>query len=98
MSPAADQATKINELLHEVGEAHHVAYRITDGADDDWASWYSEWLINLSELPELLGGAPVRSHLTALLVQLNRDYESQSPDEGWEPYYAQRLLDELGST
>jgi hypothetical protein len=93
MAPEA----KISELLHEVGEAHHVVYRISDGADDDWASWYSNWLVNLSELPELLGGAPVRSHLTTVLVQLDRDYTREDPDEAWEDYYARRLLEGLGS-
>jgi hypothetical protein len=26
-------------------------YRITGGADDDWASFYADWLIEHSELP-----------------------------------------------
>jgi hypothetical protein len=30
---------RASELLHEAGEVHHVVYRITDGADDDWASF-----------------------------------------------------------
>ena len=41
-------------LLHEAAETHHRVFRITDGADDDWASWYAQWLLTLSELPELL--------------------------------------------
>jgi hypothetical protein len=49
------RSTKVGELLHEAGETHHRVYRITDGAHDDWASWYAEWLVTLSELPELLG-------------------------------------------
>ncbi len=97
MTPASGTAAKISELLHECGEAHHTVYRITDGADDDWASWYSNWLLDLSELPELLGAAPVRSHLTTTLVELDRDYARESPDEKWEDNDAQRLLDELGS-
>jgi hypothetical protein len=44
---------RVSALLHEVGETHHRVYRIVDGADDDWASWYADWLINLSELPSL---------------------------------------------
>lgn len=27
-------------------------YRIVDGADPDWASWYADWLVNLSELTD----------------------------------------------
>src|SRR6185437_5679759 len=51
---------QVSDLLHEAGETHHRVYRIVDGADDDWASWYADWLINLSELPALLGTRPVR--------------------------------------
>jgi len=92
-----DRVAKISELLHECGEAHHTVYRITDGADDDWASWYSEWLLTLSELPDLLGEAPVRSHLTTLLVELDREFAAESPGGEWEDFYAQRLVRELGA-
>ena len=36
-----DALEQISGLLHEVGETHHRVYRIVDGADDDWASWYA---------------------------------------------------------
>jgi hypothetical protein len=88
-----DTITRISDLLHEAGETHHRVYRIVDGADDDWASWYSTWLTKLSELPDLLGSKPVRSELTYLLVSLDKDYTERSPDEPWERYYAQRLAD-----
>ena len=58
-----DTLEQISGLLHEAGETHHRVFRIVDGADDDWASWYAQWLIDLSELPDLLGGRPVRSEL-----------------------------------
>jgi hypothetical protein len=84
---------RIAELLHEAAETHHIVYRITDGEDPDWASWYASWLLDLSELPALLGGKPVRSHLVHALVQLDRDYTSGSPGTNWEVYYADRLRD-----
>jgi hypothetical protein len=87
-----DQISKISELLHEAGETHHRVYRIVDGADDDWASWYSEWLITLSALPNLLGVKPVRSELTYMLVKLDKDYAERQPDQRWEDYYAAELL------
>jgi hypothetical protein len=86
-------ATKVGELLHEVAETHHRVYRITDGVDDDWASFYSNWLVTLSELPELLGTKPVRSELTWLLVQLDRGYTAQAPQERWEDWYAAAVVD-----
>ena len=84
-------ATRIAELFHEAAETHHVVYRISDGDDPDWASWYADWLVRLSELPELLGSTPVRSHLVHALVQLDRDYAAAAPAEQWEDWYALRL-------
>ena len=86
---------RIAELLHEAAETHHVVYRITDGDDPDWASWYADWLLELSELPELLGTRPVRSHLVHALVELDREYTSGSRDERWEDWYAARLAARL---
>jgi hypothetical protein len=86
-------ADKVSELLHEAGETHHNVYRIVDGVDDDWASWYADWLINLSELPDLVGERPVRSELIYALVKLDKEYVAATPEERWEDYYAPRLID-----
>jgi len=89
---------QISRLLSEASETHHRVFRIIDGADDDWASWYSDWLINLSELPSLVGTKPVRSELTYLLVSLDKDYTASQPGEPWETYYAQRILAHFSSS
>jgi hypothetical protein len=81
----------VADLLHEASETHHVVFRIVDGDDPDWASWYADWLLDHSELPELLGRRPVRSRLVYALVQLDRDYEKSGTSERWEDWYADRL-------
>jgi len=89
-----DETTKtISSLLHEAGETHHTVYRITDGEDPDWASWYADWLIDHSELPDLLGAAPVRSHLVGELVSLESEYGAEP---GWEDSYATRIVERFG--
>jgi hypothetical protein len=85
--------TKVAELLHEAAETHHVVYRIVDGADDDWASWYGDWLVRLSELPQLLGAPMVRSELVYLLVRLDKEYVEREPAEPWETYYARAIVE-----
>jgi hypothetical protein len=92
-----ERTAKASELLHEAAETHHRVFRITDGADDDWASWYADWLIRLSELPGLLGGKVVRSELTYLLVRLDKEYTQRRPDQPWEDYYAAELLAHFGA-
>jgi hypothetical protein len=87
-----ERTAKISSLLHEAGETHHRVYRITDGADDDWASFYADWLIRLSELADLLSTKPVPSELVYLLVKLDKDYGNETTEQKWEDYYAERLL------
>ena len=94
----SNTAERISALLSEAAETHHRVYRIVDGNDDDWASWYADWLINLSELPELLNAKPVRSHLVYLLVGLDKEYSAGALPEPWEDFYARGLMREFATT
>jgi hypothetical protein len=55
------------------------------------AETHADWLVRLSELPDLLGRPPVRSELTWLLVLLDR--EPGDLDEPWEDRYARRIVE-----
>jgi hypothetical protein len=87
-----DEVARVSALLHEAGETHHAVYRITEGADDDWATWYSDWLVRLSELADALGTKPIRSELTYMLVRLDKEYGEKAIDEPWEDFYARELV------
>jgi hypothetical protein len=91
-----DTTASIAALLTEAGETHHRVYRISDGDDPDWASWYADWLLDLSELPELLGTRPVRSHLVHALVQAERDYGASGSTDTWQASYAIALVTRFG--
>jgi hypothetical protein len=91
-----ERTQRVSDLLHEAGEVHHVVYRITDGADDDWASFYADWLIGHSELPETLGRAPTRSHLVHEIVEAERALAETPPEARWEDFYAKRIVDRFG--
>jgi hypothetical protein len=92
-APLDGRTHAVAGLLHEAAETHHRVFRITNGNDPDWASWYAEWLIDLSELPDLLGVMPVRSELVHLLVRLDNEYLRERPGMSWEEYYARQLID-----
>jgi hypothetical protein len=92
-----DKSPRVAALLHEAGETHHLVYRIVDGDDPDWASWYADWLLNLSELPQILGTKPPRSELVWLLVSLDKEYAAASPDIPWPQWYADRIVDQLSA-
>jgi hypothetical protein len=89
--------SRISALLREAAETHHVVYRIVDGDDPDWASWYADWLLELSQLPDELGSKPVRSQLVHALVQFDRDYTAEQRGESWEDYYARGLVDQFAA-
>jgi hypothetical protein len=91
-TPAAAKQ-RIAQLLHDAAETHHHVYAIRDGDDPDWATWYSDWLVNLSRLPDVLGVRPIRSELTYLLVLLDKEYLRDTRGEAWEQFYAARILD-----
>jgi hypothetical protein len=88
--------TRIASLLAKVGEVHHAVFADTDGNDDDWASFYSDWLLTHSELPRLLARRPVRSHLTGFLVDLDAQYTKLAPADPWPAWYADRLIAAYG--
>lgn len=87
------QPLTIAALLQEAAETHHRVYRITDGTDEDWASWYADWLFRLSEFPEVLGARPVRSHLACALVQLDRDHTEAGSDKPWPDFHERARLE-----
>jgi hypothetical protein len=74
-----------------------VPLRSRRGDDPDWASWYADWLLRLSELPQILGTTPVRSELVWLLVTLDREYTNTGPEAEWPQWYAQRIVTQLGA-
>ena len=86
-----DQIAKLAEVLRQAGEVHHMVFADTDGSDDDWATFYSDWLLHHSSLPKLLKRRPVRSHLTRDLVELDERYASEKPTDPWPTWYAQQL-------
>jgi hypothetical protein len=91
-----ERTPRVSDLLNEAGEVHHIVYRITDGADDDWASFYADWLIDHSELPDTLGHAPTRSHLVHELVESERALAETAPETRWQHFYAERIIARFG--
>lgn len=62
----------LSGLLHQAAETHHQVFAITDGDDPDWATWYADWLVNMSRFPDLVGTTPPRSVVTYHLVSLDK--------------------------
>lgn len=91
-----DRIPAVAELLQQAGEIHHRVFSDTDGVDDDWATFYSDWLLAHSRLSALLGRRPVRSHLTRDLVVCDEEYVGADVQEPWTAWYAKRLIERYG--
>jgi hypothetical protein len=91
-----DKRVELSKILTTAGETHHTVYAIVDGDHDDWASWYADWLLELSEMPKILGSKPVRSHVVHALVQAERDFAAVKMPLTWQEFYADALLKAFG--
>jgi len=87
-----DNTMQVANLLQKAGDVHHQVFADTDGNDEDWATFYSDWLLAHSNLSQLLGRRPIRSHLTRDLVELDTEYTSKAAADPWPAWYAQRLI------
>jgi hypothetical protein len=91
---AEERVEQIAELLRQAGEVHHAVFADTGGEDDDWATFYSDWLLAHSPLATLLGRVPVRSRLTRDLVTWDEEYTANDPAEPWPQWYARKLMED----
>ncbi len=85
-------ADQLADLLKRTGDAHHAAYKATDGTDPEWASWYSGHLQTL--LGDGLGRSITRSEIVYLLWKAQKGQDSSGSQEPWTGYYATVILAE----
>ena len=85
-----DLIRQLEDLFHEVGEAHHQAYIETDGADPEWPLWYADFL--RERLGGLLGANFTRSELVHLLVLVAAEQPLRAPGANWARYYARFFI------
>jgi NAD(P)H-hydrate epimerase len=79
---------KIAGLQRQTGEAHHEAYRETDGADPEWAIWYAGYI--QAHIGGRLGASITRSELVYRLLRAEKAQASAT--EEWPTAYARVLL------
>jgi hypothetical protein len=92
MSDSRIPTDQLADLLKQTGDAHHAAYKATDGTDPEWASWYAGHLQTL--LGDRLGRSITRSEIVYLLCKAQKDQDSSGSTEPWTDYYANLILAE----
>ena len=81
-----DIARQLEDLFHEVGQAHHQAYIETDGADPEWPLWYAYYL--RERLGDLLDASFTKSEL----VLVANEQPLRAPGANWARYYARFFI------
>ena len=76
-----DLARQLEDLFHEVGEAHHQAYIEADGADPEWPLWYADYL--RERLGGLLDASFTKSELVHMLVLVANEQPLMAPGANW---------------
>jgi hypothetical protein len=78
-------------LLSEAAEAHHhYETEVLKQADNDWAGWYAEYLMQHGAANSLRESLAV-DQLAAQLTEHAAAYQAQKPAGTWQEYYAERL-------
>ena len=83
-------------LFLTAASEHHRAFVETDGADPEWPLWYAGFL--REKLEDLLGAKFTTSELVYLLVLVDKEQHSRTPEAGWEASYARFFLERYGGS
>ncbi len=87
----SDPKSKLADLLSEAAEAHHhYETDVLKQADNDWAGWYAEYLMQHGAANALPRPLAV-DQLAARLSEYAAAFEAQKPAGSWQDFYAERL-------
>ena len=82
---------EVSDLLVKTGQAHHDAFRATDGEDPEWPIWYADYL--QQPLSRLLATDFTRSQLVYCLMSADFERTARAADAEWAPYYAAHFVE-----
>jgi len=88
--PDPDIASQLAGLFRNTSDAHHDAFRDTNGDDPEWPIWYADYLF--ASIRKLTKLKFTKSELIGFLVIVDEDYRQKSPQTEWAQYYAEAFL------
>ena len=88
-----DQAREIKHLLVNTVQNHHQYQesQLKGEYNIHWSDWYASFLLE-NGLEELWGKKISQEELSALLVQLDAEYNSEEREMNWPAYYADKMV------
>jgi hypothetical protein len=86
---------KISALLAQASSAHHqYEQTILKGLDQDWPTWYANYVIQ-NGLVELLNQPVTVEQISQFFRQRNEDYEREHTAQDWADYTAQKIIEDF---
>lgn len=79
-------------LFAQTYESYRGIHPGSDGKGDNWQTWYSRWLLDVSDLPELLGFKPQPDELQKILLELDKQFAVNRTNMPWQEYMGRQLL------
>ncbi len=79
-------------LFAQTYESYRGIHPGSDGKGDHWQTWYTRWLLDVSDLPELLGFKPQPDELKKILLDLDEEYPIDDPALSWQEYMGKQLF------
>lgn len=84
----------LTQLFKETGQAHHEAFLATNGADENWATWYTDYL--QGPLNVIFGVMIERETLADMLIAFDKRHQMDTSHTLWAEYYARLFLEHYG--
>ena len=81
----------ISQALQAVDFSYRQEFHDLDHTDPNWSMWYAQWLLNDSEISELLAPYFGENQLAHMLHRLDGKYTSHYADESWCNLFATEI-------
>lgn len=89
--------SEIVHLFSQTFESYRGIHPGSDGKGDNWSVWYTRWLLDVSDLPELLQYKPQPDELQKKLISMDKNY-TRDTNISWQEYMGSQLYREYFSS
>jgi len=81
----------ISSALEAAAFSHHQEFHDLNHTDPNWSDWYAQWLLEESEISDLLSPHFGIEQLSAFLHKLDGRYQHSYQEHAWCDLYAQQI-------
>jgi hypothetical protein len=83
--------TKLAHILQQTAESYMNVHPGLVTKESGWEKWYTQWLLTLSDIRELLGVEPTTQSLEKLLLKGDQLYAQTPTTKLWSQFVADEM-------